>query len=523
MKITIENALTFGGLTEGKLVAGFRGIHNIIESVTVLEVADPYSKAWNLPNQLHVTALYAIRDDLETQLAVIRSLKEAGCSGIVLCHLGHFIENIASEVIDVCNDLAFPLIVVPKTVTYIEIIVPIVNRILEISNEKNQLALEIQETLLQKVIHEEGLGSICQYLGEKLNASIVIIDVMDKILASYGCAPDEIEQIYGELHQCRERILTNTTYTIIQPEKAYYVYPILNEETRYGYLVCEINSLDLEYVLLMLKHTAIACSLLVTHHERRSRMQQMYINDFIKNLVDSNEKEWDEVKRTAFSLHWDLEHIGALLLIVTTALDPSSLLIDIKHILLQQDIRQQCGVVGEHVVLFLDDTADRRRIADLLLQSVLKHHPRLSRDDIAVSVSSQIHEPENIPEVYKVAVDTLILGKRFLPQQQIYDCDTLAFLPSLYENAEAENFQNIARRILQPILEYDLEHNHELMNTLDALLLNDHAMQGIADSLHIHRNTLQYRRKKIIELLGEDPFAGLHRINYILAVFTIKF
>lgn len=61
------------------------------------------------------------------------------------------------------------------------------------------------------------------------------------------------------------------------------------------------------------------------------------------------------------------------------------------------------------------------------------------------------------------------------------------------------------------------------MNTLDALLLNDHAMQGIADSLHIHRNTLQYRKKKIIELLGEDPFAGLNRINYILAVFTIKF
>jgi PucR family transcriptional regulator, purine catabolism regulatory protein len=510
-------------LIDGKLIAGFRGISNIIESVTVLEVTDPYSKAWNLPNQLHVTALYAIRDDKETQLAVIRSLKEAGCSGIVLCHLGYFIDHIDPDVIDLCNALAFPLIVVPKTVTYIEIIVPIVNRILEISNEKNRMALEMQETLLQKVIHEEGLDSICRFLGEKLSAAIVIIDVMDKIVASYGCSPDEIDQIYGELHQSRERIHTNTTYMTIQPEKEYYVYPIVNEDERYGYLVCEINNLDLEYVLLMLKHAAVASSLLVTHHQRRSRMQQLYINELIKNMVEDKEKDWDELKRIATSVHWDLEHINGLLLIETTAIEVPELFMAVNHILLQHAINRQCGIAGEQFILFLDDTAERRATAELLLKNLLKHHPKLRREDIVISVSSHICTPEDIPEVYKTAMDTLVLGKRFLPLQQIHDCDTLAFLPSLYENAGAIDFQKIARRILAPVLEYDLERNHELMNTLEALLLNDHNMQGIADSLYIHRNTLQYRRKKIIELLGEDPFSGLNRINYILAAFTIKF
>jgi len=62
-----------------------------------------------------------------------------------------------------------------------------------------------------------------------------------------------------------------------------------------------------------------------------------------------------------------------------------------------------------------------------------------------------------------------------------------------------------------------------MVKTLEALLLHDQNMQKIAEGLFIHRNTLQYRRKQIIALLGEDPFTGLNRINYLLAVFTIKF
>lgn len=103
---------------------------------------------------------------------MIRSLKEGRCSGLVLCHVGNVMKEIHPDVIAVCGALEFPR------------------------------ALETREKLLQKVINEEGLGSIAQFVGQKLGTAIVI------------------------------------------------------EEMRYGYLVSEVSRLDQNYVLRMLKHTA---------------------------------------------------------------------------------------------------------------------------------------------------------------------------------------------------------------------------------------------------------------------------
>lgn len=537
MKVTVRDALSFGGLTNGKVAAGAGGLDNIIESVTVLEVVEPEVRKWNLPNQLHITAFYAIRDDKDAQVAVIRSLKEGGCAGLVLCHREYFLKEIHPEILELCDSLDFPLIIVPPTVTYIEILVPIVNRILEISNEKNRLALEVQEELLRKVVNEEGLDSISRFLGEKLDSVVVIVDVLDKLVTSYGGDECTVEKIRVALHTSRDLFMTDNVYVTLNLEKEYYVYPIVNEELRYGYLVCEINKLDQDYVLLLLKHTAVACSLLVTQRQRKSRMEQMYKNELIKELVEGSFQKAEDLKKIASGIHWSLEHIEGLLVLeiqrdelpaeVQDGKSEESfqgeVLRTIDHIFILNKLSREFGVVNGNYLVFLEGEVHGERIARMLHEKLCLHHRDIRPEDISIAVSSPIHGLEDIPAVYRTAMDTLVLGKKFLPTERVYDCDGLAFLPFLYENAAKEDMQKIARHSLAPLLRYDLEHNHELVKTLEALLLHDQNMQKIADGLYIHRNTLQYRRKKIIELLGEDPFAGLNRINYLLAVFTIKF
>jgi sugar diacid utilization regulator len=450
----------------------------------------------------------------------------------VLCHREYFLKEIHPELIEVCDALDVPLIVVPPTVTYIEILVPIVNKILEIGNEKNRLALEVQEELLRKVVNEEGLDSISRFLGEKIGSVVVIIDVMDKVVTSYRGDEREVDSIREALQHSRDHFLSDDIYLTLNLAKDYYVYPIVNEENRYGYLVCEINKLDQEYVLLLLKHTAVACSLLVTQRQRRSRMDQMYRNELIKELVEGTFHTSADLEKLALGIHWKLEDIDRLLLMEISPakitaeggdLSQGEVLRTIDHLCIQNELPREFGLIQGRFLLFLERGTDGFQTAGILKERILLYLRKLRPEEVSIAISSPIRGPGDIPEVYKTAMDTLVLGKRFLPMEQVYDCDRLAFLPSLYENAGEKDFQKIARRILAPLLEYDLEHNHELVKTLEALLLHDNNMQGIADALYIHRNTLQYRRKKIVELLGEDPFAGLNRINYLLAVFTIKF
>ncbi|MFO7729646.1 MAG: helix-turn-helix domain-containing protein, partial [Spirochaetia bacterium] len=277
-----------------------------------------------------------------------------------------------------------------------------------------------------------------------------------------------------------------------------------------------------DYVLLMLKHAAVACSLLVTQHQRRSKMQQMYINELINEMVEDEQPDWDDLQRIASGVNWDLDLIRGLLLMEVDKLDEADVLWSVNHIFIRNKINRQFGVVKGQFIIFLDGNTDGRSAAELLYEKLLKYHHNLQRVDVVVSISNPIERKEHIPEAYRINRDTLTLGRRFLPEERVYECRSLAFLPYLYENAMNSKFRTIAGDVLAPLVEYDHKYNNELVRTLEALLMHDQNMQQIADNLFVHRNTLQYRRNKIVELLNEDPFSGLNRLNYQLALFIRK-
>jgi PucR family transcriptional regulator, purine catabolism regulatory protein len=297
----------------------------------------------------------------------------------------------------------------------------------------------------------------------------------------------------------------------------------VNEDERYGYLVCEINNLDLDYVLLMLKHAAVASSLLVTHHQRRSKMQQMYINELIKDMLEEEEQNWDDLQRIASGVNWNLKLIRGLLLLEAATIENQDMLRSVDHIFIQNGICRQFGLLKGQLVIFIDGDTDGPGTAVLLREKLLKYHQVLRSEDVVVSVSNPVDRIENIPDAYRITRNTLSLGRRFLPDRYIYECKNLAFLPYLYESAMNGKYKKIAEDVLAPLSDYDLKYNHELMRTFEALLMHDQSLQQVADSLFVHRNTLQYRKNKIIELLKEDPFSGLNRMNYLLALFIRKF
>jgi PucR family transcriptional regulator, purine catabolism regulatory protein len=524
LKVTVREALSFGGLVDGRVIAGSGGIDNVVESVTVLEVVEPDSRQWNLPNQLHITAFYAIRDQVQAQIAMIRSLHEGGCSGLVLCHVGNVMKDVHLDLIAVCDRLDFPLVVVPPEVTYIEILVPIVNRILLISNEKNQLALEIQEELLRKVINEERLDSIAQFVGKKLETAIVIVDTLAGVVAQYGSNDEEVRRIWEALRASGETAFSVKAFTGIHVEKDYHVYPIVIEEMRYGYLVCEITGRDEEYVLLMLKHAAVACSLLVTQRHRRSTIRQMYRNELIKELVEEGSlRNREELLRVASSVGWRLDCPGSLLLLEADGSEETEILRLFNQFCIRNGLPVHFGSRNGLYLIFLAPGIDAFEIASLLLHAVEEHSKPAGAVHVTIGVSGPIGDLEEIPAVYRTTVDALVLGKRLFPDQKIHESTKMAFLPDLYRHTRDSRYRKTAQSLLEPLLDYDREHNQDLVATLEALLLQGRNMQHIADTLHIHRNTLNYRRNKIIELLGIDPFTGFESMNYVLALFVLKF
>jgi len=73
-------------------------------------------------------------------------------------------------------------------------------------------------------------------------------------------------------------------------------------------------------------------------------------------------------------------------------------------------------------------------------------------------------------------------------------------------------------RLLDQVIGYDLEHQADLVRTLEAFLRYDGSWTRCAAALHVHVNTLRYRIGRIEELTGRDLSRLEDRVDFYLAL-----
>lgn len=71
--------------------------------------------------------------------------------------------------------------------------------------------------------------------------------------------------------------------------------------------------------------------------------------------------------------------------------------------------------------------------------------------------------------------------------------------------SDVDEARALVDRVLEPLRRYDAEHQSDLVTTLDAFLRNRRSWQTTAEALHVHRQTVLYRVKRIAQLTGLDP------------------
>lgn len=71
------------------------------------------------------------------------------------------------------------------------------------------------------------------------------------------------------------------------------------------------------------------------------------------------------------------------------------------------------------------------------------------------------------------------------------------FLPRNIDESRA-----IVHQILGPMLEYDAEHGTPLMTSLRTYLSHDRSLKATSEVLHVHKQTVVYRMRRVEELTG---------------------
>jgi purine catabolism regulator len=119
--------------------------------------------------------------------------------------------------------------------------------------------------------------------------------------------------------------------------------------------------------------------------------------------------------------------------------------------------------------------------------------------DALVGISSPVETVDRIPEATREANWAMRAAAGVTPHTFRYGDATPLFGIAGIDDAAA-----LVARVLGTLIEHERQHETELVHTLEAFLDNQRSWQKTADALHVHRQTVLYRIRKVEELTSHN-------------------
>jgi purine catabolism regulator len=149
-------------------------------------------------------------------------------------------------------------------------------------------------------------------------------------------------------------------------------------------------------------------------------------------------------------------------------------------------------------------------------------HRQLAADCAPLPLSAglgQAHDDvAGIRQAYEGALWALDLGERLFGPGQFTRLQDLGVYRLLLALQQGQVLCDFYEEMLGPLVAYDRQKHAELVPTLEAYVAAGNSPSETAARLHLHRNTVLYRLRRIRALLGRDPDHPEQRLGLQLAL-----
>ena len=141
----------------------------------------------------------------------------------------------------------------------------------------------------------------------------------------------------------------------------------------------------------------------------------------------------------------------------------------------------------------------------------------LEKWGLICGISRQLTHMVNLREHYMQALTVLEKARLLYHRERCYRYDSMAAY-LLLDHIPQEQLELYCHEQIQRLWAYDREHDTELCPTLQVYLEQAKSLAKTAELLYIHRNTVRYRIKRCMELLGDDLEDGNEIFAYVLSL-----
>lgn len=158
----------------------------------------------------------------------------------------------------------------------------------------------------------------------------------------------------------------------------------------------------------------------------------------------------------------------------------------------------------EKMVVVLSDILEEEA-ADIM-EGVKARLMELAKDTetVFVGVGGTSHNIRNLWESYRMAKKIVDLSKLEHHEQETRSYGNMGIYSLLFHMDNVECMEDFYGKTIKPLSEYDANNGTNLVEVLEYYLKSNGSLQDTAEELFVHRNTINYRLKKIEAILGVD-------------------
>lgn len=511
MSVTVADCLKLPSLREATLVAGAQGLNRSVNAVTVIEYPDTVAITDEVMvgNELLISGLIHIKDDVGAQCRLIRHLYNLGGACLILYYVGVFMPEVDERLIATANELGFPLVVMPvgqMMLRYSEAISEVMELIFISRRQGSYYVPEMANNIANLPPQYRTMNSVLRLLSDRLHCTLLLADrYMERKAAAVWPIANQLDfdQILEQMKQKNFQSENQTTCAVGTKEYVVWEYPVHSKKKRELHLfaIDEQNN----QVPELLGQAAEVVELFLNVWNQDINYEE---TDALVHAVLSDQPE--EMHRIAERMHVDVGAIQTILIFYLykengeplDSYQRTNYIMPIKRYLAEHYKMVIVDTYDKYMVAFCDDSLYEETDGALIesLREELLGHGVDSDCVVCLGIDST-----RLARNAYIAADAMLPAlRRIYPHKHVFSQSEISFAKSCQEildSGEAHlEAKLVALKKMKTLADYE-----ELRQTLCVFLLDAEGnVNRAAELLYMHRNTVHYRLGKIRSVLNCD-------------------
>ncbi|MGA8922134.1 MAG: PucR family transcriptional regulator ligand-binding domain-containing protein [Candidatus Dormiibacterota bacterium] len=533
------------------LIAGAQGLDRPVEWVRLMETPEVQPRA----GDLLFTTGFPIKDDPDAQIRLVSRIAESGGAGLVVRPMP-YLRKLPPEMVSEADRLHVPLFTVGADVQLIDLMAPLLERIINAEHWRLKRSIEIHHRFTELVLDGKGVNEICRTLADLLESAVVVEDASFRLLAHAGGSADphrketilrqgtpqrvlfdpQIQRVLREV-EAKRGPLKVPAFPHLGMSRERLIAPILAANQVLGYIsILDHPPQNEELAFMAIEQAALVLALSIAKEHELSEVEGRVRGEFLEDLLHGTYGEESAAQRRARHIGYPLHGSHIVMLVDIDDFRgfnrARQITEDAIQALKREFLRRVAGVVrasypralvqgrSDQVVSLLplgteagDHQARSHALGIQVQQVIADWKPGFT---VSVGFSGPAEAPVGIAGALREVTSVMESLARFKRWSQVVAVPELG-LTGLLAAVTDERLVDYSRRHLGPLIDHDSARKGSLVPTLRAYLETGEQQQA-AQRLRIHPNTLRYRLDRIREISGVDLEDPETRLNLSVAL-----